>query len=167
MRSSPNVLKISLYYFSLTIGSFLVPLSIARLFDVSYLELAPTGFAPLVFGVIVLVLLLANQNRFLEENSRFSNFTLLGKAVKLKRTLVDFFVIQYFIFSYLLLFVAFYFWFVSVNDESPAGPTLLVYCMLPMFFVIIFNNVDKFIRWLLILTPLIWTLVFLCLIGIR
>lgn len=164
MGRSPNVLKISLYYFLLTIGSFLVPLSIARLSNVSYLDLAPAGFGPLVFGVIVLVLLVAIQNRFLEENSRFSNFTLLGKGVKLKRTLVDFFVIQYFIFSYSLLFVSYVLWFVSVNGASPAGPTLLVYFMLPMFFVIIFNNVDKFIRWLLILTPLIWTLVFLCLI---
>jgi hypothetical protein len=164
MGRSPNVLKISLYYFLLTTGSFLVPLSISRLFDVSYLELAPTGFGPLVFGVILLVLLFAIQNRFLEEDSRFANLTLLGKAIKVKRTLVDFFVIQYFIFSYSLLFVAFVFWFVSVNSVSPTGPTLLLYFMLPMFFVIIFNNVDKFIRWLLILTPLIWTLVFLCLI---
>lgn len=100
----------------------------------------------------------------MEENSRFSNFTLLGKGVKLKRTLVDFFVIQYFIFSYSRLFVTYVLWFVSVNGASPAVPTFLVYFMLLMFFVIIFNNVDKFIRLIQILTPLIWTLVFLCLI---
>jgi len=81
MRSSSNVLKVSLYYFLLTTGSYLIPLSIAMLFNISYLDLVPTGFGTLVFGVIVLVLLVVIQTDFWRKIQGFLILLFLEKVL--------------------------------------------------------------------------------------
>jgi hypothetical protein len=158
-----DMAKIPVYYFLLILGSLFVDSGIGLITNPTRSE--SVGFGFITFGFITLVLLSIFQGKFLLQEQCFLKIRFLTKSMSLKRTLVDALLFQYYLISYCILFGAYAFWLHFQNGTPMYSQTWIsFFIIMPMCFVIVHNNVGRFMRWVFALMPLVLILVFLCLI---
>jgi hypothetical protein len=163
MKVLPGLVKISLYYLVFFFSSVLFCSGVSLLLSPSP-ESESHAYGFVAFGLILFVFLFIFYRKLLTKDSAAVTVRIRTNIFSLNRILSDFLLLVYFSSAYLVLFLVYSIWFYDVHGESVNWPILFLYlATFPICCLIIFNNVGKLARWVIVVTPIIWTLVFLCL----